>query len=178
MLMREIIYYLKGTRCSLSSFLFPLFSFLFPLSTFLFSSCGTGDDDGRRLGELIVGTWQRGWGEGDVVIEGDTDLEPENFAYDHFVFMPDGKYNGMVRDGSVSAYDEDGEMIYEGTYRCDNNNLRLEFVDGTGKKQKILAQVLSFTDDTMTLRYENEDYNVTVTLTLRKAGVQTPNPLT
>jgi hypothetical protein len=42
-------------------------------------------------------------------------------------------------------------------------------VDGTGKKQKILAQVLSFTDDMMTLRYENEDYNVTVTLILRKS---------
>ena len=27
-----------------------------------FVSCGGGDDDGRRLGEVIVGTWQRGWG--------------------------------------------------------------------------------------------------------------------
>lgn len=38
------------------------------------TACGGGDDDGRRLGEMIVGTWQRGWGEGDVVIDGDTDL--------------------------------------------------------------------------------------------------------
>ena len=37
-----------------------------------------------------------------------------------------------------------------------------------GHKQTILAQVLSFTDDTMTLRYENEEYNVTVTMILRK----------
>ena len=56
-------------------------------------ACGGGDDDGRRLGEVIVGTWQRGWGEGDVVIEGDTDLRPENFAYDQFVFNDDGSYN-------------------------------------------------------------------------------------
>ena len=176
MFMREIINYLKEIRSSHLSFLFPLFSFLFPLSSFLFPlssflffSCGGGDDDGRRLGELIVGTWQRGWGEEDVIIEGDTDIEPENFAYDTFVFMSDGKYNGMVRDGSFLVYDDAGDVLYEGQYRCDNSNLRLEFVDGTGKKQKILAQVLSFTDDMMTLRYENEDYNVTVTLILRKS---------
>ena len=35
---------------------------------FFLIGCGSGDDDGRRLGEQIVGTWQRGWGEGDVVI--------------------------------------------------------------------------------------------------------------
>ena len=145
---------------------FLLTSFLF-LFTFMTTSCGGGDDDGRRLGELIVGTWQRGWGEGDVIIEGDTDLEPENFAYDRFVFMSDGKYNGMIRDGSFSAYDEFGDIIYEGTYRCDNNNLKLEFTDEEGRKQKILAQVLSFTEDIMTLCYENEEYNVTVTLILR-----------
>ena len=111
-------------------------------------SCGTGDDDGRRLGELIVGTWQRGWGEGDVIIEGDTNLEPEH-------------------------YDEFGDVIYEGQYRCDNNNLKLEFTDEEGRKQKILAQVLSFTEDTMTIRYENEEYNVTVTLILRRLVADT-----
>ena len=136
-----------------------LFTFFFSLFA---TSCGTGDDDGRRLGELIVGTWPRGWGEGD--------LEPESFSYDRFVFMPDGKYNGMVRDGSFSSYDEFGDVIYEGTYRCDNNNLKLVFTNEEGRKQTILAQVLSFTDDTMTLRYENDEYNVTVTLILRKAA--------
>ena len=153
--------WIKGGRVILPL----LFTFHFSLLTI---SCGTGDDDGRRLGELIVGTWQRGWGEGDVIIEGDTDLEPENFAYDRFVFMSDGKYNGMIRDGSFSSYDEFGDIIYEGTYRCDNNNLKLEFTDEEGRKQKILAQVLSFTDNMMTLRYENEEYNVTVTLILRR----------
>lgn len=142
-----------------------LFTCFFSLFT---TSCGGGDDDGRRLGELIVGTWQRGWGEGDVIIEGDTDLDPESFSYDLFVFMPDGNYNGMVRDGSFISYDEFGDVIYEGHYRCDNNNLKLEFFDEERRKQTILAQVLSFTDDTMKIKYENEEYNVTVTLILRK----------
>lgn len=136
---------------------------------FLMSACGGGDDDGRRLGEMIVGTWQRGWGEGDVIIEGDTDFEPENFSYDRFVFRSDGTYNGMVRDGSFSACDESGDIVYEGQYRCDNNNLKLEFTDEGGRKQTILAQVLMFTEDTLKIKYENEEYNVTVTMILRKS---------
>ena len=131
--------------------------------------CGGGDDDGRRLGEMIVGTWQRGWGEGDVIIEGDTDFQPEDFSYDLFVFKGDGNYNGMVRDGSFASYDEFGEVIYEGRYRCDNNNLKLEFTDEGGRKQTILAQVLMFTEDTLKIKYENEEYNVTVTMVLRKS---------
>ena len=46
-----------------------LFTFHF---SFLMTSCDGGDDDGRRLAEHIVGTWQRGWNEGDIIIEGDT----------------------------------------------------------------------------------------------------------
>ena len=128
-------------------------------------SCGGGDDDGRRLGEIIVGTWQRGWGEGDVIIEGNTELSPENFAYDRFEFNADGSYNGMVRKGTFVAYDTYGNIIYEGTYQCDNHNMKLEPSNGEGK---MLAQVVSFTDNTIILRYENEDYNITVTFIVRK----------
>ena len=70
---------------------------VFLTALILLSACGSGDDDGRRLGELIVGTWQRGWGEGDVVFEGETELTPENFTYDKYEFHDDGSYNGMVR---------------------------------------------------------------------------------
>lgn len=128
-------------------------------------SCGGGDDDGRRLGEIIVGTWQRGWGEGDVIVEGETELSPENFAYDRFEFNADGSYNGMVRKGTFVAYDTYGNIIYDGTYQCDNHNMKLEPSTGEGK---MLAQVVSFTDDTIILRYENEDYNITVTFIVRK----------
>jgi hypothetical protein len=145
-----------------------LFSFLLPLFSFLLSSCGSGDDDGRRLGELIVGNWQRGRDEGDVIIEGDTQWRPEDFIYDIFAFRNDGSYNGMVRNGSFTAYDVYGDVIYEGTYRCDNNNLKLEFNDESGRKQTILAQVLMFTEDTFVIKYENEENSITVTITLRK----------
>ena len=131
-------------------------------------ACGTGDDDGRRLGELIVGTWQRGWGEGDVVIEGETDLEPDNFTYDQFVFRGDGSYNGMIRKGTFSAYDYNGKIIYEGDYQCDNNNLKLQYFDEEGSRRTILAQVTDFSDDTIRFRYEEEQYNITVTFIIRK----------
>ena len=135
---------------------------------FCLFSCSGGDDDGRRLAEEIVGTWQRGWNEGDVIIEGDTDLKPEDFTYDLFYFYGDGKYNGMVRDGSFLTVDTEGETIYEGSFQCDNNNLKLNCVNSEGEPRKILAQVLSFTDNQMQIRYVNDDYNVTVTVIIRK----------
>ena len=120
---------------------------------FCLFSCSGGDDDGRRLGDVIVGTWQRGWGEGDVIIDGDTDLKPENFTYDLFYFDGDGSY---------------GDMIFEGSYQCDNNNLKLDCVSSEGDSRKILAQVLWFTDKEMQIRYVNDEYDVTVTVIIRK----------
>ena len=134
----------------------------------LFTACGGGDDDGRRLGDNIVGTWQRGWGEGDVVIEGDTDLKPENFTYDKFVFRGDGDYNGMVRKGTFSSYDTYGEVIYEGDYLCDNNNLKLQYIDESNVKRTILAQVVDFDETSIRIRYEEEQYNIAVTFIVRK----------
>ena len=126
---------------------------------FLIVACGGGDDDGRRLGETIIGTWQRG----EVVIEGDTGLEPEDFDLEQFVFRADGDYNGMVRKGSFVATDAEGETVMEGNYQCDNNTLRME-----SRQQVIVAQVESFTDDMVRLRYVNENYNVTISLVIRK----------
>ena len=134
----------------------------------LFTACGGGDDDGRRLGEMIVGTWQRGWGEGDVVIEGDTDLEPESFTYDQFVFRGDGDYNGMVRKGTFSSYDTQGRVIYEGDYLCDNNNLKLQYLDESDVKRTILAQVVDFDESSIWIRYEEEQHSIAVTFIIRK----------
>ena len=126
---------------------------------FLIVSCGGGDDDGRRLGETIVGTWQRG----EVVIDGDTELQPEDIDLDQFVFQADGTYNGMVRQGSFVATDVEGETVMEGSYKCDNSTLRME-----SGRQVIVAQVVAFSDDMIQLRYVNETYHVTISLTLRK----------
>ena len=77
-------------------------------------SCSGGDDDGRRLGEQIVGTWQRGWNEGDIIIEGDPDIKPENFTYDLFYFYGDGKYLSH-------AIDKKGNNVtIEGFWRLDD----------------------------------------------------------
>ena len=126
---------------------------------FLIVACGGGDDDGRRLGETIVGTWQCG----EVVIDGDTELQPEDINLDKFVFQADGTYNGMVRQGSFVAMDIEGETVMEGSYKCDNSTLRME-----SGRQVIVAQVAAFSDDMIQLRYVNETYHVTVSLTLRK----------
>lgn len=137
------------------------------LLSILFLSCAGGDDDGRRLGEMIIGTWQRGWNAGDVVIDGETDISPEDFSYDRFVFHDDGSYNGMVRKGTFLIMDTEGEVVFTGNYQCDNHNLKLESTGDEGR-QVILAQVISFTEDTIQLQYVNENFHVTISLILRK----------
>ena len=126
---------------------------------FLMSACGGGDDDGRRLGEMIIGTWQRS----EVSIDGNTELHPEDFDMDSFVFYGDGDYNGMVRKGTFHVTDADGNTVLEGSYQCDNNTLKLE-----SDNQVIVAQVIAFSEKTIQLRYVNGNYHVTITLTLRK----------
>lgn len=144
--------------------------FLLPLML----SCGVGDDDGERLGDYIVGTWLRGWEEGDVIIEGsplneegDPIYTPSKFAYDKFIFKDDGEYNGMRRTGSFVTTSIDGDTIFAGNYRCDNNNLELNILN-EGRSQKILSQVQSFSESIMTIRYHHDEYNITVILRLKK----------
>ena len=140
----------------------------------LMLSCGAGDDDGERLGDYIVGTWLRGWEAGDVVIEGSPLNEdgepiytPGKFTYDKFIFKGDGEYNGMRRSGSFEVLGVDGEIIFTGEYRCDNSNLELNIIN-EGRSQKILAQVVSFSESIMTIRYHHDQYDITVSLRLRK----------
>lgn len=148
---------------------------LTPLISSLLLSCGSGDDDGNRLAEQIVGTWYRGWSEGDVEIIGDVDVAPEDFIYYYFTFAGDGSYNGMVRDGSFTAYDIYDNTIYTGTYKCDNDNLRLEYAEA-GRKQKIQARVLSFDEKTLMLEYKNTDLEVPVTVRLKLSTIPTTPP--
>ena len=69
---------------------------------------------------------------------------------------------------TFSSYDTEGEIIYEGDYQCDNNNLKLQYTDEGGTKRTILAQVVEFTDTSIRFRYEEEQYNITVTFIIRK----------
>lgn len=153
--------------------LFILFAIHYSL--FTFCSCGSGDDDGSRLAEQIVGTWYRGWEEGDVEIIGDVEFKPEDFSYHYFTFEGDGNYNGMVRDGSFSAIDTFGDTIYAGTYKCDNDNLRLEYNNGS-QNQKIQARVLSFDEFTIRLEYKNSDSEMPVTVRLKLSATPTTKP--
>ncbi len=162
----------KHLRILVNSF---LLLFTIHYSLFVLCACGSGDDDGSRLAEQIVGTWYRGWEEGDVEIIGDVNVAPEDFIYHYFTFAGDGTYNGMVRDGSFTAYDTDGDIIYAGTYKCDNDNLRLEYANGS-QKQKIQARILSFDDKTIHLEYKNTDMDVPFTVRIKLSAIPTTPP--
>ena len=142
----------------------------------LFVGCGSGDDDGGRLAERIVGTWYRGWEEGDVEIIGDVSASPEDVIYHYFKFDGDGTYNGMVRDGSFCAFDIYGDTIYAGIYKCDNDNLRLEYTSEGNRKQKIQARVLSFDDMAFKLEYKNTDTDVPFTVRIKLSSTPTTPP--
>ena len=134
----------------------------------LLIGCTGGDDDGRRIGDTIVGTWQRGTNPDDVVIEGDSELDPDELPIQKLTFLGDGTYNGMVRKGSFQALSKDGEITSEGTYQCDNSNLRLEYIDEYSEKQKLLMQVVSFTEEVVRLRYVMGTFGVTITVNIYK----------
>lgn len=135
---------------------------------FLLIGCAGGDDDGRRIGDTIVGTWQRGSNPDDVVIEGDAELDPDDLPIQKLVFLGDGTYNGMVRKGSFQAVSKEGLVTSEGTYQCDNSNLRLEYLDEYDERQKLLMQVLSFTESMVRLRYVMGNLGVTITVNIYK----------
>ena len=134
----------------------------------LLIGCTGGDDDGRRIGDTIVGTWHRGTNSDDVVIEGDAELDPDALPIQKLIFLGDGSYNGMVRKGSFQALSKDGEITSEGTYQCDNSNLRLEYIDEYSEKQKLLMQVVSFTEEVVRLRYVMGTFGVTITVNIYK----------
>ena len=81
----------------------------------------------------------------------------------------------MVRDGSFSAIDTFGDTIYAGTYKCDNDNLRLEYNNGS-QNQKIQARVLSFDEFTIRLEYKNSDSEMPVTVRLKLSATPTTKP--
>jgi hypothetical protein len=81
----------------------------------------------------------------------------------------------MVRDGSFCAYDTYGDTIYAGNYKCDNDNLRLEYNNGS-RTQKIQARVMSFDDMTIKLEYRNTDYDVPFTVRIKLSATPTTPP--
>ena len=74
----------------------------------------------------------------------------------------------MVRKGTFSSYDTQGRVIYEGDYLCDNNNLKLQYLDESDVKRTILAQVVDFDESSIWIRYEEEQHNIAVTFIIRK----------
>ena len=54
------------------------------------------------------------------------------------------------------------------TVWCVRARSKLEYTDSEGVDRKILAQVVSFTEETIWLKYEDETHHVSVTFVIRK----------
>lgn len=123
---------------------------LFFFSFVLMSSCGSNDND-IRPADIIVGNW---------TIE-KYELEPEDDELEITL-------SNMVCDAAnhFTVYTRYDDVAYEGTYEIGDDYIRLEYVDEDGKAQKILAQILDYSENTLVITYKYEDSKQDIKLTL------------
>ena len=123
---------------------------LFFFSFVLMSSCGSNDND-LRPADIIVGNW---------TIE-KYKLEPEDDELEITL-------SNMVCDAAshFTVYTCYDDVAYEGTYEIGDDYIRLEYVDEDGKAQKILAQILEYSENRLVITYKYEDSKQDIKLTL------------
>ena len=123
---------------------------LFFFSFVLMSSCGSDDND-LRPADIIVGNW---------TIE-KYKLEPKDDELEITL-------SNMVCDAAshFTVYTRYDGVAYEGTYEIGDDYIRLEYVDEDGKAQKILAQILDYSENTLVITYKYEDSKQDIKLTI------------
>lgn len=114
------------------------------------SSCGSDDND-LRPADIIVGNW---------TIE-KYKLEPKDDELEITL-------SNMVCDAAshFTVYTRYDDVAYEGTYEIGDDYIRLEYVDEDGKAQKILAQILDYSENTLVITYKYEDSKQDIKLTI------------
>ena len=131
---------------------FCLFSFLL-----LFSGCG-GDDE-LSMPEVIVGTWTV---DNYEVLGDDTEY---TVYIDRFEFRKDQTftvYYGLA-PGQDVVDDPD-----TGRYEAGKDYLRLEYDNPQGEEQRVLCEILSFTESTIDLIYRHPDSDIQVKIFVKK----------
>jgi hypothetical protein len=117
------------------------------------SACSS--DDGLKTAEVIVGTWTLD----SYRVEGDEVPEGITVNVQRVTFTADGHFTVVLPDGS-----NDG-----GTYEAGDDFVRFDYSDSGGAvSQRVLCEVLSVSEQLLTLHYRDADYQVAVTVTLRR----------
>ena len=133
---------------------------IFSISQFLISC---GDDDDLNVPELIVGTW---------VVDSYEVLDDSNTEYtievDRFEFRSDNTFTVYYMPWTNSQ----GELVTgdtdSGTYEAGEAYLRLEYRNDQGEVQKVLCEIISFTETTMQLTYRHPDSDIVAHVKVKK----------
>lgn len=102
--------------------------------------------------EIIVGEWS---------VE-KYNIEPDNFG--------ELAWKTIICDerGNFKVIDRFGDIAIEGSYEIGDAYLRLDFQDGTNRSDRILAQIINFTETTLVLYYKDTENDIAVQLWLKK----------
>lgn len=132
--------------------------------TLLAAACHHDDDDDLDVPELIVGTWTVDSYE----VLGDPDTHYE-VHIDRFEFRSDQTFTVYYAPHYDPAVDDMVTADPEGgTYEAGTDYLRLEYHSVQGDVQKVLCEILSFTQKSMQLTYRHPDSDISVNVSVVK----------
>lgn len=116
-------------------------------------SCSS--DDGPRFSDIVVGTWVLDGYE----VSGDDAQQGVEVSVDRLTIASDGRFTLYYPEGTSDS----------GTYEAGDDYIRLDYTDPrSGTLQRMLCEVMSSSEDAITLRYRDPDYDVEITVRLRR----------
>ena len=128
---------------------------LFVLPLLVFLACGSDDD--IHPADIAVGEWHITKYE----IKPETDIE---LLYTRVVFAADMSFRLYAKE---TKWDDDDYVAYSGQYEIGDAYVRLEY-DEDGRRQRLLAEIMSCTATSLVWHYKDSDQDIEVTLWLEK----------
>jgi len=120
-------------------------------------ACSSDDDNKLSVAEAVVGTWVLE----SYDVAGDDAQEGVEVSLDRLTMTADGRYTLYYPEGDSES----------GTYEVGDDYIRFDYTEPSGTLRRLLCEMLSYTADTLSFRYRDADYDVMVTINLRrKAG--------
>jgi len=117
------------------------------------------NDDNLRFSDIVVGTWVLDGYE----VSGDDAQQGVELSVDRLTIASDGRFTLYYPEGTSDS----------GTYEAGDDYIRLDYTEPRdGTLRRVLCEVMSSSEDAITLRYRDPDYDVEVTVRLKRANRQ------
>lgn len=117
------------------------------------SACSSDDD--LRTADVIVGSWALD----SYRVEGDDMPDDISVDLQRVTFTADGHFTVVLPDGTTDG----------GVYEAGDDFVRFDYSDGGGTlTERVMCEVLAVSEQSLTLYYRDTDYQVAITLILRR----------